>query len=75
MYVKDPYEAKYQLFVNKHENVGLKHCNDFMAFIEYSSDMNEIFENIDEYNPNKKLKILTVCDDMITNMFSNEQLQ
>ena len=27
--------------------------------------MNEIYKNIEEYNPNKKRKILTVFDDLI----------
>ena len=34
---------------------GLKHCDDPKDFIEYSIDMDDIYENIDEYNPNKKL--------------------
>ena len=30
---KDPYEAKYQLLINKRENTGLKHLNDSKAFL------------------------------------------
>ena len=47
LYVKDPYEAKYQLLI-KRKRVGLKHCNDSKAVIEYSNDVNDIYENIDE---------------------------
>ena len=36
--------------------------------------MNDIYKNIEEYNPNKKLKILTVFNDMIADMFHNKQL-
>ena len=36
--------------------------------------MDHIFKNIEEYNPNKKYKILTVFDDMITDMLSNKRL-
>ena len=36
--------------------------------------MDDIYKNIEEYNPNKKLKILNVFDDMITDMLSNKQL-
>ena len=43
-------------------------------FIEYSNDMDDIYKNIDEYNPNKKRKILIVFDDMITDMLSNKKL-
>ena len=48
--------------------IGLKHCNDPRAFIEYSNDMDITYENIDKSNPNKKCEILIIQDDMITNM-------
>ena len=58
LYAKDPYEAKYQFFINKPQRIGLKHWNDSKAFIEYSDDMDDIYKNIEEYNPNKKRKII-----------------
>ena len=36
--------------------------------------MNDIYKNIEEYNPNKKLKILVVFDGMIADMLSNKKL-
>ena len=36
--------------------------------------MDYIFKNIEEYNPNKKRKILIAFDNMIANMFSNTKL-
>ena len=42
----------------------------FKSFIEYSNDMNDIYENIEEYNRNKKRKIFIVFDDMITNILN-----
>ena len=56
LYAKDPYEAKYQFLINKRESTGLKHLNDSKAFIKYSNDMDDIYKNIEEYNPNKKQK-------------------
>ena len=53
LYTKDPYKTKYQQN-NKRKSLHLNHCNDHKAFIEYSDDMNGIYENVDEYNPNKK---------------------
>ena len=35
--------------------------------------MHNIYKKIEEYNPNKKRKILIVFDDMIADMFSNKQ--
>ena len=33
--------------------------------------MDDIYENIEEYNSNKKRKILIIVDDMIADMLSN----
>ena len=74
LYAKNPYEAKYQLIINKRENTSLKHFNDSKAFIEYSNDMDDIQKNIEENNPNKKQKTLIVFDDMIADMLSNEKV-
>ena len=74
LYAKDPYKAKYQLLTKKRESTGLKYLNDLKAFIEYSNDMDDIYKNIKEYNPNRKRKILIVFDDMISDMLSNKKL-
>ena len=62
------------MLITKREDAGLKHCNDSKAFIEYSNDMNDIYEKIEEYNPKKERKILIVFDDMVTDMLSNKKL-
>ena len=36
--------------------------------------MDDIYKNIEEYNPNKKPKTLIVFDDMIADMLSNKKL-
>ena len=56
LFPKDLHAAKYQLLINQGENTGSKHCNDCKAFIEYSNDINDIYKNIEQYNPNKKSK-------------------
>ena len=66
LYVKDPYEEKYQYLINKWKSVGLKHYPE--AFIEYSNDMHSIYKNIDKEN-----KILIVFDDMIADMMNNKK--
>ena len=50
------YEAKCQWLINKRESVGLKHCNDTKAFIEYPNDINDIYENITKHNTKWKIK-------------------
>ena len=58
LYAKDPNEAKYQLLINERESTGLKNLNDSKVFIKYSNDMDDIYKNIEDYNPNKKRKII-----------------
>ena len=60
LYAKDPYEAKYQYLINKREKVGLNHFDDHKAFIEYSNDMQDVYKNIEDYNPGKKRKVLII---------------
>ena len=45
-----------------------------IAFIEYSNSMDDIYENIDEENPNKKCKMLMPFDDMIPDMLCNKKI-
>ena len=73
LYDKDPYQSKYQFSINKRESAGLRHLNDSKAFIEYSNDMDDIYENIEEYNPNKNRTILIFFDYMIADMLSNKK--
>ena len=74
MYAKDPYEAKYQHLINKREKVGIDRFNDPKAFIEYSSDMEDVYHSLEEYNPGKKRQVLIVFDDMIADMINNKKL-
>ena len=74
LYSKDPYEAKHQYLINKHEKVGLGHLNDPKAFIEYSNDMQDVYKNIEEYNLGKKRKVLILFDDMIADIINNKKL-
>ena len=60
--------------MNKRKGVGLKHFEDYKAFIEYSNDMDNIYENIKEYNPNKERKISIIFDDMIANMLKYKKI-
>ena len=74
LYAKDPYEAKYHYLINKRKKVGLDHLKDPKAFMEYSNDMEDVYKNIENYNPGKKRKILIVFDDMIADMINNKKL-
>ena len=62
------------MLINKRDGTGLEYFNDSKAFIEYSDDMDDIYKNIEEFNPNKKRKTLMVFDEIIADMLSNKKL-
>ena len=72
LYVKDPYEDKYDYLINKRQKVGIKHFNDPNAFIEFSSDIKDVYSNIDMYNPGKDRKVIIIFDDMIAEKLPNQ---
>ena len=73
---KDLSEPKYQFLIKKREDVGIKHLNDSNAFIEYSNTMDDVCNNIDDYNPNRRRRrILTVFDDMIDDVMTIKKFQ
>ena len=75
LYSKDLSEPKYEHWIKNRENAGVKHLSDSKAFIEYSNTMNDVYENIDNYNPNRRRKILIVFDDMIADIMTNKRFQ
>ena len=74
LYAKDPYEAKYQYLINKREKAGLDRFKDPKPFMEYSNDMEDVYKNIENYNPGKKRKILIVFDEMIAGIINNKKI-
>ena len=48
-------------FIKKRENPGIKHLNDPNAFIECSNTMDNVYENIDDYNPYRQRKNFIRC--------------
>ena len=65
LYGKDLSEPKYEHLIKNRKNAGIKHVNDSKAFIEYSNTMDDVYQNVDDYNLNRKRKILIVFDDML----------
>ena len=64
------YEEVSQLLVSKPEDVGLKYCNDSTALIEKSNDMDDSWENIEDYNLDLERRILIVFADLIADMLN-----
>ena len=75
LYAKDLSEPKYEYLFKSRENAVMKHLNDSKAFIKCSNTMNDIYENIDDYNPNRKRKIIIIFDDLILDIMTNKKFQ
>ena len=55
LYVKDPFESKYQLLTNGREKVGIENLKNPKAFIGYSSKtIQDVYEKVEDYNPKKE---------------------
>ena len=50
LYTRDLNEPKYKILIKKREDGRIKHLNDPDAFIECSNMMNDVYENIHDYN-------------------------
>ena len=75
LYAKDLSEAKYEHLIKNRENAGIKHLNNSKAFIKCSNTMDDIYENINSYNLNRRRKILIVFDDIIADIMTNKKFQ
>ena len=75
IYAKDTDEKKYQYLINKREQVGIKNLNDPYVFIEYSNDMNDALEDINNYNENRDKKVFIIFDDMIADIVRTEKFK
>ena len=56
LYARDFNEPKYEILIKKHKDAGTKHLNDPNAFIECSNLMDDVYENIHDYNLSRKRK-------------------
>ena len=75
LYANDLNEPKYQFLIKKREYAGIENLDDPSAFIEYSNTMGDVYNNIDNYNPKRKRKILIVLDDMIADIMTIKRFQ
>ena len=58
----------YLLMAEKKQELKDKEFND------YSQTNDDVYENLEDYNPTKNRKVLTVFDDMIADLESNKKL-
>ena len=75
LYANNLNKPKYQFLIKKREDAGIKHLNDPKAFIEYSTYMDDVYNNVDDYNPTRNRNIIIMFDDMIADIMTNKQFQ
>ena len=59
---------------NKDKEFSHQEHADLKTFIELSNNMQDVYKNIKEYNPDRKHEVLIVFDDMIADMIINKKL-
>ena len=75
LYTKDLSEPKYQFLIKKRKDARIKNLDDPSTIIKYSNTINDVYNDIDDYNPRRKRKILIVFDDMIADIMTNKKFQ
>ena len=75
LYARDLNKPKYEFLIKKRKDAGIKHLNDPNAFIVCSNTVDDVYENIHNYNSSRKRKILIVFDDMNTDIMTNKKFQ
>ena len=75
LYAKDLNELKNMFLIKKSEGAGIKHLNNPKAFTQHSNTVDDIYNDIDDYNATRKRKILIVFDNMIADIMTNKKFQ
>ena len=74
LYVKDSFKSTYQLLINRREKVRVKTLKNPKAFIDYLETVDDVYENLKDYNPTKKRRVLIAFDNMIGDMESSKKI-
>ena len=56
LYAKDLGEPYYEYLIKNRENARIKHLNDLNTLIECPNTMDDVYKNINDYNPKRKNK-------------------
>ena len=74
-YAKDLSESKFEHLIKNRKNARIKHINDPKTFNDCSYAMDDVYGKIDDYNFNRKRKVLIVFDEMIADIMTNKKFQ
>ena len=60
------------MLIKGREKTGNENLKKPKAFIDYLQKIDDVYENLEEYNPTKKRRVLIVFDDIIADMEPNK---
>ena len=60
------------MLINEREKVRIEKL--MQAYIDYSQTIDDVYTNLEDYNPTKKRRVIVVFDDMVVDMDSNKKL-
>ena len=66
--VKDTFEWKHQLLINKREKIGIEILKNPKPFTNNSQTIDDVCKNLEDYDPSDKGRVLIVFDDMIADI-------
>ena len=56
------------MLISRRQKVGNEKFKNPKAIIDYLQTIDDVYENLEDYNPTKKRRVWLVLDDMITDM-------
>ena len=62
------FKSRYRLFIDRKEKVGIEKIENPKTLIDYSQKIDDVYGNLESYNPKKKRKVLIVIEDLIADM-------
>ena len=61
--------------IEKREQAGIKNLKVKNTFIKYNNNMDDIYDDINDYNKKRNRKVLILFNDMISHVMSNKKAQ
>ena len=60
LHIKYPFESKYLLLIKGRKKVGIKNLKNPLYSTNYSQTIDDVYKNLEGYNPTKKRRVLIV---------------
>ena len=72
LHIKNLFQSKYLLLINGGEKAQTRKWKDSKAFIDYWQSIDDVYENLEDYNSEKKRKLLIVFNDITADLEANK---